>query len=157
MALLAQLAPLMQRCALELLAIEPSVVYISGRRDLKGQAHAMAVNVVTNRIWIAQTYTHAAALQTAVDLHPQATTVAELERLLLQTLATLNPYELDAVSDHFRGNAVDLHAMEEGDVLTECGKRVADWIRQCPDTKWFTMREGGKVRWHWAVRESAEV
>lgn len=155
--ILSNLAPVMARRAQELLAAEPSVVYVSGRRNIQAQAHAMACNVVTNRHWIAQTYKHAAALQTALDQHPEATTVAQIEALLARTMASLNPDELDAISDHFRGNAVDLEPMEVHAVLTEAGSRVAKWIRECPDTKWFTMRESGEVRWHWACVESTEV
>lgn len=151
------LAPVMQRRARELQAVEPTVVYLSGRRDLKAQAHAMACNVVSDRHWIRKTYKRAATLQTAVDQHPEATTVAALEAVLYATLTALSPADVDAVSDHLRGNAVDLAPMEAAGLLTDDGMRVVRWIRACPDTKWFTQREGGKIRWHWSVHESAEV
>lgn len=152
------LAPGMRQAAIELQIAHPSVEYISGRRDLAKQAHAMACNVVTNRHFIARTYKHAAALQTALDVAgPNCKTVGQIEAVLFKTLQAMPEEELAKISDHFTANAVDLQPMEEGGVLTEEGQAVEAWIRAYPGTKWFTMREAGQVRWHWACQSSAEV
>jgi len=148
-----QLHPVMHRYATELQTLHPSVVYTSGRRDLQQQAHAMACNVVSNRQWISRTYRQAAALQTAVDYHPGSVTVPQLELLLLNTMQRMGPEELARVSDHLSGLAVDLAAMEDyTGQLTPEGQAVHGWIFACPDTKWFTTREGGLTRWHWSVK-----
>jgi hypothetical protein len=146
------LSTVMAQRATELLAAFPSVEYLSGRRDLQGQAHAMACQVVTNRRWISQTYLHAATLQSAVDSHPDCSTVPALESLLYNTLLDMSEDEQNQVSDHLTGHAVDLVPMEDGEGhLTPTGEGVYTWIHDCPDTKKFLLREGGKVIWHWAI------
>ena len=148
-----QLHPVMHRYATELQTLHPSVVYTSGRRDLQQQAHAMACNVVSNRQWISRTYRHAAALQTAVDYHPDSVTVPQIELLLVRTMQQMDPEELAKVSDHLAGLAVDLAPMEDGaGQLTPEGQAVYGWIFRCADTKWVTTREGGLTRWHWSVK-----
>lgn len=149
------LAPTMHDCAAALQAAHPTVTYLSGRRDLEAQAHAMACNVVTDRQFIYRTYKHAAVLQSAVDLHPEAKTVAQLTDVLHDALLALNSVELAQVSDHLTGDAVDLLPMEDADGhLTPEGQAVVGWIHSCASTTWFTTREAGLVRWHWSVKAS---
>lgn len=143
----------MARCAQALLDVYPSVVYLSGRRDLDAQAHAMACQVATDRRWIGKTYLHAALLQTAVEFHPECTTVEQIQELLRQTMRGMSDEELAHVSDHLAGNAVDLLPMEDGDgQFTPVGQQVYTWIHNCPETKSFLTREGGKTIWHWSCR-----
>lgn len=152
------LAPTMAQRAAELQNLFPSVVFLSGRRDLESQAHAMSCQVVTDRRWIRKTYLHAAALQSAVDAHPSAKTVEALQEVLYQTLLAMDSPTLSHVSDHLQGDAVDLVPMEDAQGLfTPTGQAVYIWIHDCPDTKTFLTREGGKVIWHWSCRASAEV
>lgn len=151
------LHPTMRAACEALLAAYPMVQFTSGRRCLTAQAHAMACNCVTDRQWIAKTYTHAAALQTALDLHPEATTVQAIEDVLLKALLAMPDAERQKVSDHFGGLAVDLEPMEYLDqnadewLPTQEGHAVEAWIRSYPKTKWFTRREAQLRRWHWAV------
>jgi hypothetical protein len=153
-----QLSPTMLRCATDLLEAFPTVVYLSGRRDLDAQAHAMACQVVTDRRWIGKTYLHAALLQTAVDFHPECVTVEQIQELLRQTMRGMSDDELAHVSDHLAGNAVDIMPMEDADgQFTPTGHAVYTWIHNCLDTKTFLMREGGKVIWHWATRPPVEA
>jgi len=150
-----QLSPTMALRAGQLLVAYPSVVYLSGRRDVAAQAHAMACQVVTDRHWIGKTYLHAALLQTAVDYHPECRTVEQITALLRETMVGMSSLELASVSDHLAGNAVDLVPLEDASgQFTTTGQAVYQWIHDCPDTKTFLMREGGKVIWHWAVKAS---
>lgn len=147
-----KLAPRMLARATELQTAHPTVVYLSGRRDLRAQAHAMACNVVTHRDFIARTYVHAAVLQTLVDTHPDARSVEELETLFYDTMTLLPSVDLARISAHLTGLAVDLLPMEDGDgQMTPTGQAVYTWIHDCPDTKTFLVREAGLVRWHWEL------
>ena len=153
-----QLSPTMANRAGQLLYAYPSVVYLSGRRDVAAQAHAMACEVVTDRAWIGKTYIHAALLQTAVDVHPECQTVEQLTNLLRDTMVGMSSLELASVSDHLAGNAVDLVPMEDASgQMTPTGHLVYTWIHDCPDTKTFLMREGEKVIWHWSVKARMEA
>ena len=146
------LAPTMARCARALQIAHPTVRFLSGRRDLEDQAHAMAVRVTRDRRWIGRTYLHAAALQTLIDQHPDATTVEAITTLLYHALLAMPSGDLAQVSDHLSGDAVDLLPMEDlTGTLTPEGAAVVTWIHACPDTKGFLTREGGQVGWHWAT------
>jgi len=146
----------MTQCARNLFAAFPQVQFTSGRRDLLEQATAMAPDVVANRQFIRHTYVHGAALQAAVDAHPEAVTTDDIECLLYDTLCAMSSDEVALISDHLSGNAVDLLPMEDtSGVMTPTGQQVYAWIHDCPDTKAFLTREGGLVRWHWSIKSSA--
>lgn len=151
------LAPLMKQRASELQTAHPSVQFLSGRRDIQSQAHAMATQVVDDRDWIVHTYKHATLLQTAVDFYEGPWTIDGLSEKLAQTMYGMSADELSRISDHLQGNAVDLVPMEEGGVMTGEGSQVTAFILNCPDTKQFLMREGGKVIWHWSCHASAAI
>lgn len=152
------LSPVMDQRARELQIAFPSVIYLSGRRDVRAQAHAMATHVVTDKHWIARVYLHAADLQTSVDTYLGPWNVQALEHLLFTRMMAMAPDVLARVSDHLSGNAVDLLPLEDANgQMTPTGQAVYQWIYDCPDTKKFLMREGGKVIWHWACTESATV
>ena len=71
------LSPKAKKAAEQLLKEYPDIVFTSGRRDLAGQAHAMAGNVVKKRDWIEKTYATndaSKACQKWVDDHPEAKT-----------------------------------------------------------------------------------
>jgi hypothetical protein len=159
-----ELTPVMRAHATALKAIFPSVIYLSGRRDIDEQAFAMAKNVVVNRRFILRTYRQGHLLQMAVDQHPEATTVHELTTVLADALRAMPEEDLAKISDHFTGNAVDLFPLEARNEAgqyypTAIGRAVIDWIRAQPETKVFMTRESGLLRWHWAVKSalSAEV
>ena len=89
----------------------PWVVFTSGRRDLAGQASAMAGNVVYNRQWIVQTYAAnpvSAAAQAWVNAHPEARTKEAIAAGLLGVFNTFSPRDLGRLSHHLSGLAFDV-------------------------------------------------
>jgi hypothetical protein len=81
-----------QKAAEELLEQFPDTVFTSGRRDLAGQARAMAGNVVKKRDYIEKTYAASdasRACQKWVDDHPEAKTREAIAAGLLETLKGL--------------------------------------------------------------------
>lgn len=151
-------APVMEREASALQQAHPTVQFLSGRRDIPAQAHAMACQVVTNKQWIHKTYLHAAALQTAIDFYTGTWTVDAIADALADVMYGMSTVELDAISDHFDGHAVDILPMEFADgLLTPEGQAVVAWIHDCPSTKKLLTREGGKIIWHWACKPEVTV
>jgi len=97
--------------AAALLAAHPQVVFTSGRRDLAGQAHAMASNVVHNRDWIEQTYAATPqrnALQACVDNCAAGAGQADFTAALLATMDDWTDADLSHVSKHLSGDAFDV-------------------------------------------------
>ena len=81
-----------RKAAEALLEKHPEVEFTSGLRDLKGQADAMASNVVKNRNWIKQTYATSRAskaCQKWVDDNPEATARKDIAAGLHETLKAL--------------------------------------------------------------------
>lgn len=132
----------------------PGVPFISGRRTIRGQATAMAINTVRRRTYCGEVYPHSLFLQQAVDLHPEVTGLIALTDLLAEALMHCTVEELAHFS-HLNGDAGDL---DHGDlenaqgVCTPMGTEVKAYIRSRPATKYFTTREAGLARWHWACR-----
>lgn len=164
-----QIATPMHEAAQKLLLVFPFVVFTSGRRGLRAQAEAMAHNILAppmNRDWIRQTYRRAAELQTWVDTNPAVMDPEEMADGLEAVLVSMGD-DANKVSDHLVGMAVDLKPLErlivnvdlsKVWVETEQGRQVIEWIRAYHGTKYFTTREGGRRRWHWACQPSpAEV
>jgi len=150
------LTPRMAARATELQTAFPTVVYTSGRRTLQAQAHAMAVNTTMNRNFIRQTYVHAALLQTTIDAHPEAVEVSQIENLLVADMNALAPADLNRISRHLTGDAVDLLPMEDDTgTPTDVGAQVIAWIKACPDTDIMLLREAGLVKWHWQITPSS--
>src|SRR3954468_13790744 len=88
------LSPKAKKAAEQLLKEYPDIVFTSGRRDLAGQAHAMAGNVVKKRDWIEKTYASneaSKACQKWVDDHLEAKTQNQIAAGLLETLQGLGP------------------------------------------------------------------
>lgn len=135
-------------------ALYPSVVYISGRRNAAAQANAMAGNHLQDPHALAATYKNGAVFLAAIERLPKSaqgkrTHIAQaIEGLLIS-----QPHLLEW--KHKDGNAVDLQPMEDAMAQpTALGRLVLTWIRECPETVYFTTREGGLVRWHWETRKS---
>lgn len=151
------LAPVMERRARELeLAFPGQIQYVSGLRTPFEQARAMAANhLLEPRSFLVNQYIHASEFLEALRLNPDADTVDEVTEVF-HTLLLQNP---DLVkSPHLTGHAVDPRRMEERDgTPTPIGRQVVDWIRACPDTIDFRMRESGLRRWHWACAASRPV
>lgn len=152
------LAPCARRGAEQLQAACPWVVFTSGRRDLDGQAHAMAVNTVQNRHWIGQTYLHAAPLQTWVMEHPDAETVDQLHDGLYQVLLALPDAEVSRISRHLTGDAFDVQPLADHDGKpTGDGQKLLEAMRALPGVERILLKEGGLVRWHIQFSPSVEV
>lgn len=144
------LSPRMEQRARELdLAFPGHIHYVSGRRTIHEQAHAMAVNhLLDPRGYLTRQYMRAAEFLSALAQYPDADTVDDVTELFYD-LMTARPELIR--SPHLSGDAVDPQRMEEPDgTPTPDGRRVIDWIRACPDTVDFRTREGTLRRWHWA-------
>lgn len=138
--------------ALIIAAKHPLAVFTSGRRDVAGQAHAMASNVIHNRHWIAQTYRptpQSHQLQAWVDTHPGALSV---EAITAGLAAIMTPWSDDArahVSRHFSGQAFDVQPMLDAHgAPTAAGLAVIGTIHQLAGLNSFLTHEGGLARWH---------
>jgi hypothetical protein len=122
------------------------VVFTSGRRDLAGQARAMAGNVVKNRNWIKETYRESAAskaCQKWVDDHPEAKTQKQLAAGLLKTFNQLGP-KAGQISRHLTGDAFDIEPVKDKDKADAIKKS----IKKLPGLKQFLDHEGGLEIWH---------
>lgn len=128
----------------KLLKDHPTVVFNSGRRTVKGQADAMAPNIVKNRKWIEQTYAQSAqrdALQKWVDDHPEAKTAAAISSGLVPIMDKWTDAERATLSRHFSGQAFDVQPVANGDAIKKT-------IRALPNLRKFLEEEGGLVIWH---------
>jgi hypothetical protein len=151
-----QLRPIMERRARELdLAFPGLITYVSGRRSIHDQAHAMAVNhQLDPNHYLASEYFRAAEFLSALVANPDADTIEEITEVFYRLMVE-NPTFV--MSPHLLGNAVDPLRMEENDgTPTPDGAKVIEWIKACPDTVDFFMREGHLRRWHWSCRDSLE-
>jgi hypothetical protein len=140
------LSPKAKKAAEELQTKFPEIVFTSGRRDLPGQARAMAGNVVKKRDWIGNTYKAndaSKACQKWVDDHPEATTQKAIAAGLLETLNSLGP-KAGQISRHLTGDAFDIQPIKDSKKTDE----VKAAIKELPDMKQFLDHEGGLEIWH---------
>ena len=140
------LSPKAKKAAQQLLKEYPDIVFTSGRRDLAGQAHAMAGNVVKKRDWIGKTYAPneaSKACQKWVDDHPEAKTQKEIAAGLLKTLQALGP-KAGQMSKHLSGDAFDIQPVKDKDKAEAIKKS----IKVLPGVKQFLDHEGGLEIWH---------
>jgi len=143
---ISELSPRARAAAECLRALHPTVVFTSGRRDIEGQAGAMASNVVRNRHWIFQTYVATPernALQGWIDRHPEADTEAEIAAGLAGVMKGWTDAQKATVSKHFSGDAFDVQP-----VKGPAGEAIKASIRALPGLTKFLDMEGGLVRWH---------
>lgn len=139
-----QLTPVAKNAATILKTKHPNLVFTSGRRSVKQQAHAMAGNIVSlhDRKWIGKTYLAGAKLQAWVDQHPEAKTVDALTDGLEQTMNAMTEAERTKISRHLTGRAFDIRP------VTQNARKIKEDIRALPGLHKFLDREGGHVRWH---------
>ncbi len=140
------LSPKARKAAQILLKKHPSIVFTSGRRDLAGQARAMASNVVEKRDYIKETYAEndaSKACQKWVDYHPEAKTQKEIAAGLLETLEKLGP-KAGQISKHLTGDAFDVQPVKD----KEKADAIKKSIRELPDLQKFLEKEAGLERWH---------
>ena len=141
-----KLSPKAKKAAELLQKQHPDIVFTSGRRDLDGQARAMAGNVVKNRNWIKETYREndaSKACQKWVDDHPEAKTQKEIAAGLAETFDRLGP-KAGQISRHLTGDAFDVQPVQEKTKADAIKKS----IRELPDVKQFLEKEGGLEIWH---------
>jgi hypothetical protein len=141
------LSPKAKKAAEQLLKEYPDdIIFTSGRRDLAGQAHAMAGNVVKKRDWIGKTYASndaSKACQKWVDDHPEAKTQKDIAAGLLETLQSLGP-KAGQMSKHLSGDAFDIQPVKDKDKAEAIKKS----IKELPGLKQFLDKEGGLEIWH---------
>lgn len=147
------LRPKAKAIASELRQTYPAIVFTSGKRsEVEGQARAMAGNVVSNRAWIAETYSDkslSGQLQDWVDKNPTATTKNAIAVGLAGVMATWSEEQKGKLSAHFTGEAFDIQPQtEDADAI----KSRAASLATAAGGK-FLEKEGGLVRWHLQVRE----
>jgi hypothetical protein len=126
----------------------PSIVFLSGKRSVPEQAHAMAANIVArgNRKFIRDVYKASSArtkLQNWVDQHPQAKTVDAIAAGLEKTLNAMEPNERHLISKHLTGEAFDVQPPSHHDA-----DRIKAAMEALPGRSFFTTSEGGLPRWH---------
>lgn len=131
----------------------PDIKFNSGRRNRYAQANAMATNVLKNRKWIGETYKHhevSIACQQWVDEHPDAVTLAVIEKGFLEVFDRFTDEQLLKLSLHMSGDAFDVQPVEENEAAIK-----AD-IRALPHLDTFLEKEGGLIRWHAQFRNDPE-
>jgi len=141
-----KLSPAANKAAELLKKQYPDIVFTSGRRDLDGQARAMAGNVVKNRNWIKDTYREndaSKACQKWVDDHPEAKTQKEIAAGLAETFEQLGP-KAGQISRHLTGDAFDIQPIKDKEKADE----VKAAIKKLPGLKQFLDKEGGLEIWH---------
>ena len=138
------LADTAKAAAYKLRQKHPEVVFTSGRRNLAGQAAAMAGNVALKRSYIVDTYAPSqarAACQAWVDAHPEAITPDAIAAGLLGVLTGLGD-AAGAISKHLTGEAFDVQP------VTKNAAAIIAAIEQLPGKTLFLRQEGGLTRWH---------
>lgn len=164
---LGPLATVAARTLLE--AFGPEVIqFTRGYADLRGQARAMAGNVVRNKEWIKQTYTRkdrpsyavACRLQEAVYLHADLSDRGAIEQVLFDALLKIPNAEqisfhcLRDAQGQPAAEAFDLRPIEDSQGMpTADGYRVIATIRRLPGLDAFLPREGGLRIWHAQFRQ----
>lgn len=141
-----KLSPKAKKAAELLKKEHPDIVFTSGRRDLDGQARAMAGNVVKKRDWIKETYKEneaSKACQKWVDDHPEAKTQKQIAAGLAETFEKLGP-KTGQISRHLTGDAFDVQPVKD----KEKAEAIKKSIKELPDVKQFLDKEGGLEIWH---------
>jgi hypothetical protein len=122
----------------------PKIMFTSGRRDLPGQAQAMAGNVVKVRDYIAKTYASSdasKACQKWVDDHAEATKQADIGAGLLETLKALGA-KAGQISKHLTGEAFDVQPTgTDADAIKKAMKGL-------PGVTKFLEKEARLTIWH---------
>lgn len=158
------LGPLAKAAALDLLTEfgADAIRFTRGYSDLKGQARAMAGNVVRNKEWIKQTYNRkdrpsyavACQLQEIVYRNVGIQDRGKIEQYLYDALLSIP--NADKISFHCMtekgepaAEAFDLAHLEFDDgTLTPLGFKVVERIRHLHHLDAFLRREGGLRVWH---------
>lgn len=129
-----------------------NVEFTSGRRGLTGQAHAMALNIYRNRLWVQETYTRkdrpsyavAQKVQDALLKNPDAKSPMAIARVILGVLESDPNGAL--ISFHPAGLAFDFKPVEPEDgPVTDAIRQL---LRRQPGFDAFVTEEGGFRIYH---------
>ncbi len=134
------LVPSVEAKARELQAKAPSVIFLSGRRTLEQQAHAMASNAALDRQYVGRTYAHspiALRLQRWMNQNPHATDIEHIAAGFLFVMKQCPVSELHHLSRHLTGKAFDI-APHSAPVA----------VIEALEPELFLQHEGALVRWH---------
>ena len=133
-----QLAPNAKAAAEYVYAAHPDAVFTSGRRDARGQARAMAANVIRyGSAWVRDTYRDqamVALLMTYTEEHVEETSdVIRLANGFYETLIVHYAGQLTRFP-HLRGDAFDLAWPRLGNGLIDRprGEAICKTIEQVP-------------------------
>ena len=132
------LSPNARRAAQLVLMAHPTVIFSSGRRDARGQAHAMAVNTIRYGVgWLGQTYKNQDMVQNLerwMELNLEKTASVNLmTEGFLDTLMTEHAGQL-AQFPHCRGDAFDIQCprFESGQIDEDATAKIQRTIESLP-------------------------
>jgi hypothetical protein len=150
-----KLASWAHEAALIMAAEFPTIDFTSGRRDMAGQARAMAGNVVSSRSYIEDTYADTAesrSLQKWVDDHPDATTAGAITEGFKSVMEDWTDDQLAKISRHIAGLAFDVQPVgEPGATAVKDRMKTLPHLQKPP-----IFNEGGLVRWHAQFKSKIE-
>lgn len=110
------LSPIAEAGAHALQAAFPWLIFTSGRRDLRQQAHAMAVNTFSNKNWVADTYKNPGTIPESIykyyDIVPVkyldlTWNISSIEAVIYHDLSQMSESQQHDISRHLTGDAFD--------------------------------------------------
>lgn len=118
------LAPNARKGAIWAKQRHPTLVFTSGRRDVRDQARVMAQNCVRyGREWLWETYKQTRIIRTLsrwLDQHPDAVAAPQIAEGFYEALLAHHAGELATLSRHLTGDAWDAQwPGEEGDAIAK--------------------------------------
>lgn len=126
--------------------------FTSGHRDLRQQAHAMAVNTCLQREWVGLTYVHGGPVQAWIDANPEAVTIPDLAEGIYCVMAALPPGQ--QLSHHLLMPCPCFDVQPRQDAI---GVRILQTIPTLAGLTQFLEKEGYLTRWHCEFLENPSV
>jgi hypothetical protein len=120
----------------------PWIVFTSGKRSFRGQAHAMAKNALVKRTWIGEVYKKFPEFQEFVTAHPEILDLTEMTNGLYGVLISLSS-DRQARFAHPAARAFDV-----GEPKPENQEDTANVIETLPGLEIFLPGEAGLPIWH---------
>jgi hypothetical protein len=117
--------------------------FTSGHRDLRQQAHAMAVNVALQRDWVGVTYAHGSQVQAWIDGNPEVVTIPDLAEGIYRVIAALPPGQ--QISHHLLMPCPCFDVQPRQDKI---GVLILQTIPTLEGLTKFLEKEGHLTRWH---------
>lgn len=143
-----------EKAALFVLKLHPEVYFTSGRRDLRDQARAMAMNAISyGAAWLDDTYKNkriVACLMTHMEEHPEECSKSNAVQLSESFYSLLTEHFADEYArfPHIRGDAFDIRYPRLKNMLFDepLAQRIIATIRSLPQfgipLEWATTQEG---------------